>query len=487
MVGKISNYFPAPLVLFAFLLSFIVIYSVGNPILGDYDMGWHIAAGDLIRSTGNISPSDPWGFSGNRETWHNHSWLWDILLSIVHQLGGIQGVFIFSVICPALLTALVVSSLRSRGGIGVNALVFTAFLFTYSVLEFATGRPQVAGMFFALAFFHILHKSRNNPKSLSLFFLPIIMVLWANIHGSFFAGLIAIGAYGIEAIISRNNLWFRSLFLIGFLCLLATFMTPYGFGLFLFIAETQKSVITQYIREWQPFVFGSVIGASLWLLAFVFFGNMRANNSFIADKILAVLWLLAMLFSVRNVGIMAIFAAPYIAANLPPDDEKDKHTRNLSAWIYNLRYSPVIMLCSAIILTICYYVLPLLGDEHYIDKKDKSPAAAINYIMQNHVGERLLNDYDFGGRIIYESKGTIPIFIDGRANSVYSEEALSDYIKFLTLEDGWQNVIAKYNVNIMLLKNGRDFVKYHKKGLYNDEWKEVYNDDVASVYIRKAH
>jgi len=51
--------------LYIFLISFACVYCLSNaPILLDhYDLGWHLAAGDLIRDRGNIPFQDPWSFT----------------------------------------------------------------------------------------------------------------------------------------------------------------------------------------------------------------------------------------------------------------------------------------------------------------------------------------------------------------------------------------------------------------------------------------
>jgi hypothetical protein len=54
---------------YIFLISFACVYYVSNAplLLGHYDLGWHLAAGDLIRAHGNIPLQDPWSFtSGGR-------------------------------------------------------------------------------------------------------------------------------------------------------------------------------------------------------------------------------------------------------------------------------------------------------------------------------------------------------------------------------------------------------------------------------------
>ncbi len=482
---KITKYLPTPLILLAFLISFIVIYAVGSPILQDNDMGWHIAAGDLIRSLGYLPHHDIWSFSGSEQEWYNHSWLWDIILSFVHEKIGLEGLFIFTVACPSLLVAFLLQSLCLRRETGVNALIFIGMITTYCMLEFATGRPQLAGLFFALAFNHILSGTRNGNNSRSLYSLPLIMLLWVNIHASFIAGFIIIGAYGLEAIYIKNKLWFWRLFATGLVCLLTVFVNPYGINLITFIISVKNSVITKYINEWSPFVFGSVIGASLWFGVFIIFSNLRGKNSFIADKILVVFWLFAMMFSVRNIGILSILGAPYLVANLPPDNKDNGNTRKLAIWINNKQFSPEIMAAIPVIMAICYFILPVLGSGHYVEKNEKAVLPAINYVLKNYPTKRIFNDYDVGGRMIYESKGQLPVFIDGRAGSVYTEKILHDFITVYSLEEGWQKILDSYKIDVILLKNDRPFPVNYANGYYHDKWDEVFHDDVASIYVRK--
>lgn len=504
-----KKYLPLPLVLMAFIFGFVVSYSLALPILSDNDMSWHIATGDLIRASGALPKHDPWSFSGSQQIWYNVSWLWDIVLSFVHEKFGLQGLFIFTSALPALLVSLLIASLYSRKVFGVNAMIFVAMITAYAMFEFATGRPQVIGMFMALAFHHILHQSRENPTTWKLLLLPILMALWVNLHGSFFVGFVIIGAYGLEAIysiirrqtdsinfahfpqyldyfIKAEKKWFWQLFYVGLACLAVIPLNPYGFAIITeVLVRTSDSVVTKYITEWQPFVFGNVMGASLWFLAIVFFGNFRNNNVPVADKILTVVWLILMLFSVRYVGFLSILGAPYLAANLPADDEKDENTRKIKAWINNRNYSPLISALIPVIIIVGYFLLPVLGKEHYVEKTEKSPLPAINYVMEHYPGKRVLNDYDYGGRIIYESKGKLPVFMDGRALTVYSEKILSDFLAFVTLEKDWQKTLEPYHIDVILMANNRDFVRDYEKGLYNDQWQKVFSDKVASVYIRK--
>jgi hypothetical protein len=453
---KIQKILPNPFILLMLIFSFIILYGNGAGILQDPDMGWHIAAGDLIRSLGHIPMQDSWSFLSSEQVWYNLSWLWDIVLSVVHEKTGLEGFFVFANFLPALLVALLLLSISSRGEIGINALIFTGLITTYCLLEFATGRPQVIAMMLALAFHHILHHSRSNPETKQLYLLPVLMALWANIHGSFIAGFIVLGAYGLEAIYHIIKLrssgaqpaalnepsrfaptinigidqkkWLQRMAIVGVACIFALLANPYGVNVVDGVLRTLDSVITAYIFEWQPFVFGSFMGTSLWLLVFVLFANFRNDNIPLADKILAILWFVAMLFSARNIGFLAVLAAPFLAFNFPADNIKDSNTRKISTWINNKKYSPALVFLILVILFGSYKLLPVLGADHYIEDTAQSPLPAMNYVMKHYAGKRMLNDWNYGGRMIYESKGKFPVMLDGRSGSAYSEKQLSDYL-----------------------------------------------------------
>ena len=62
--NTISSYFQRSGI-YIFLISFTYVCSFLNTplLLGHWDLGWHLAAGDLIRDRGNIPFQDPWSFT----------------------------------------------------------------------------------------------------------------------------------------------------------------------------------------------------------------------------------------------------------------------------------------------------------------------------------------------------------------------------------------------------------------------------------------
>src|SRR5215469_14338508 len=97
--------------IYIFSISIACVYYVANAplLLGHYDLGWHLAAGDLIRDRGNIPFQDPWSFTLGDRQWYNLSWLWDVIASVLFQYTKFGGLTFFVVACGAVIVAYLTS------------------------------------------------------------------------------------------------------------------------------------------------------------------------------------------------------------------------------------------------------------------------------------------------------------------------------------------------------------------------------------------
>jgi hypothetical protein len=103
--------------IYVFSISIACVYYVANApiLLGHYDLGWHLAAGDLIRDRGNIPFSDPWSFTAGGREWYNLSWLWDVIASVIFQHANFGGLILFAVTCGAFIVGYLTSVGLSSG------------------------------------------------------------------------------------------------------------------------------------------------------------------------------------------------------------------------------------------------------------------------------------------------------------------------------------------------------------------------------------
>ena len=142
--------------IYIFLISFACVYYVSNaPLLLDhYDLGWHLAAGDLIRDRGNIPFQDPWSFTLGDRQWFNLSWLWDVTASILFQYTNFSGLILFVVACGAVIVGYLTLICLSSGCLNNCSLYFRS-LRLFALPRFC-GVPEYLSRRFAEHFHYVV-------------------------------------------------------------------------------------------------------------------------------------------------------------------------------------------------------------------------------------------------------------------------------------------------------------------------------------------
>jgi hypothetical protein len=468
----------------AFALSFIVFYFSAMPLLDDPDVPWHLATGRLLLHTHQLPTTDPWSFASNGAPWYVLSWLWNSVLGVTEHLSGSFGVFMLSVtLCASLLAAQTIR--LTHFTIEREAILLTLILSTLCMVDFVSARPHLLGYIMILAFCHILHISRQSGRYASLWLLPLLMLVWANSHGSFLTGYTLLGAYGIEAIAHKNKDWLLRLLVISALCIITGLITPYSTSVITGAMQSIDSDLRAHIIEWQPFQFGKGLGLSAWVVMFILLTNLRNNEIPLADKIMSMAWLIATFMIMRNGAIFMLVSAPYLASCM---DMQTRNLRNKTA------YTPVVIwlkgkslmqlwagaaaLCMA--FTAAMWVMP---HQDKIQSNAASIDDVMDYIKTHEPNRRYLSEFDFGGLIIYHAAGDIQFFMDSRSNTAYSSKEMKNYLSYWLLEPGWQQKISAYNIDGIIAHNHSRFAISYADGHYQDEWHLVFAGKRASVYI----
>src|SRR5262245_19396482 len=239
--------------IYVFLIAFTAVYYVSNGalLLGHYDLGWHLAAGDLIREQGNIPLHDPWAFTSGDKQWFNLSWLWDVIASVVFQYSGFGGLVLFTVACGAVIVGYL-AHVCLRNGASAAAVciaVFSACLlypaFSTAPNIYPAASPNTATMLFAVIFYgECLRRTK-------WYLLPAVMVLWANLHGGFLLGFLIVGVFAGSALLRRDWTGFGIYCLAGAACFAAIFVNPLGWRIYDGSTATLGHFVQAYITEWQ--------------------------------------------------------------------------------------------------------------------------------------------------------------------------------------------------------------------------------------------
>lgn len=462
-----------PIILLSFFFGFCFFYINALPVFNDFDTAWHIRAGDLIRQLGHLPESDSWAYTTQGQIWYNISWLWDVALSYIVEYLGLSSLYYFNAlfygsIAAAVSYCLVVNNIN-LASIAVTVLLVTLCLFHYACL-----RPFSFSFLMLPIFMAQLRLFVNKGNYRHLALLPLLMILWVNIHGAFIAGFVVIGSFGLEMMLQKDWKKFIALVITGFISLLVLTINPYGIAIYAGVTSTTASNFTGFIDEWQRYKFGSEPFIALYTIFLAALSNSREKTIALADKLLAIFWFFMGLLYVRNIPIFVLCSAPYFAANL----KLSGITRKMP----DINILSSIKLTRWLVISITTLLLLIPHHKDFLNTEQRLPINAVAFIEQNYPKVRFLNDYGLGSYLIFLTKGSLPIYVDGRAGTAYNEEVLQDY---LLLTSGMSLVLPylleKYEITGVITYRNRPL-----NGIFAQQkgWQQVYFDNNFVIYIK---
>ena len=468
--------------IYIFLISFACVYYLSNGplLLEHYDLGWHLAAGDLIRDRGNIPFQDPWSFTLADKQWYNLSWLWDVIASVLFQYTSFSGLTLFVVACGAVIVGYLTSICLSSGAsaVAVCISVFSACLLYPSFATppniYLAASPNTATMLFCVIFYgECLKRTR-------CFLLPVMMVLWANLHGGFVLGFLIVGIFCGAALLRRDWVNFKIYSFAGVGCLVAICINPLGLHIYDGVVATLGHFVQAYITEWLSYfqnitMPGSIPGV-VYILIFIGFELRYRGSSPIPleSRLLSWLFLFLGFYQFRYMSFFFLFSTVALALHI--DRLLPKRLNNFEVQ-KSLLAAGIIGAC-ALPLTFMQ-IKPALELPQMLSEQDA------HYLQTHFSHARLLNNWNVGGLLIFRTQGAVPVFVDGRAATAYPDDLLRDYFKLVELEiseTAWDTVLEKYQIDTVLWVKAHEQLRrflVDKRG-----WKEDYAGMYESIYVK---
>lgn len=479
MVGSYFQKAGIPLFLAAWASAYYLLNA--QLLLGHYDLGWHLAAGDLIRAHGALPGRDPWSFTAGSQQWFNLSWLWDVLASWVFQHTDFAGLLLLTLICGAVIVFYLASICLDCGAppiaVAISVLCVALLYPTFEAYPniFLAASPNMATMLFAVIFYGECLKATRR-----IFILPLLMVLWVNLHGGFLIGLFIGGVCGGVALLRRDWVRLRLYLYVGCACLLATLVNPLGWQIYQGTVATVGSFVQSEITEWQSYYQnvswpGSLPGMA-YILAFVVMELRRRGDCPLEARLLAWIFLGLGFYQFRYMAFFFLFSAVPMAFDLgriqlPRIDTKVERALGIAG-----------------LVIICVLPVNFLRAAPKLDFPPPMLSASDAAYLQTHLPRaRLLNHWNAGSLLIFRLRGAIPVFVDGRAATAYPDDLLRDYFKLSSAkvnEADWDAALAKYHIDTVLWVKAHDGLRrflVDRRG-----WKEVYDGNTVSIYTRSA-
>jgi hypothetical protein len=464
------------------LLVYAQVLSKAGAVLHDPDTYWHIAVGRWIIGHGAVPDHDVFSFSMPGAPFIPPEWLAEVLIAWLYDHFGWAALVATTAFCLAAALALLLRLLL-RGLEPVHATIATALAWILA-LTHALARPHIFALPILIWWIAALVAARSEDRAPSIW-LAALMILWANLHSSYMFGLGVAALLAGEAVIlapdwRARRLAARGWALFGILSIGAALITPFGVeGLMLPFTLVRMSYSLAVITEWRSPDFQQYQPLELWIM-FVLFAALSRGWRLPPIRVGIVVLLLHMALQHGRYAELLGFVAPLLLAPALAPQLKarpggaavpliDRGIAELAKPASALG----IACAAALVLALSAAALPRAAPE-----KDWTPAAALAAVAERHVEGRVLNDYNFGGYLIFSG---IKPFIDGRY--FYGDAFIKRYVEATqAVTNELPQLLSEYGITWTLLPPDRPAVVLLDR---LPGWRRLYADDVAVVHVRE--
>jgi hypothetical protein len=401
------------------------------------DVFYQLAAGKWMLAHHAVIRHDVFSYTVTGRPWLAEEWGFEVLLAwSVSHVGAVSYWLVSAGACTAALLA-GVARWRTTGA----GWLWAAALSVLAGAGLSVGlaaRPQDLSYFFFALLMLLLTVGRR--RHAWLFAIPPLLLVWANVHGSFLLGL---GMVALEVIWSfmpslNGRLVIAQplpkrlagLTLAG--SFVATLANPHGPALIAYALKvTTSPQLSGYIAEWQSPNFhsylylGIIIGPILLLI-----GLLALSDSIFAlgDIVLACVLFLAALHAVRFTPYFVLAACAVLATWKPVKTETIRP---------NALTVPLAAVLVAAILAGSYVSPGATAEGGSLG----APVAATNFL--EHQTGRVFTTYWWGDYLIYRR---IPVFVDGRTDLYFGTDILQTYLDVSDLTVNPDTVFKQWDV-----------------------------------------
>jgi hypothetical protein len=458
--------------------------------IADPDFWWHLRTGQLIIQTRAIPHMDPFSYTRIGAQWITHEWLSESLIYVLFRLGG-YGLLIFTfsiIITEAFLLAYLRCPPETRPYVAGFALLLGAVATapTWGV------RPQMISLFLTSLFLFLLDRYRRAGKTKFLIPLPVIMLVWVNLHAGYFLGLALIGIYILgglmdmlmagffkllpETVPTIRSIVHLSITLGG--CILVSLINPNGILIIIYPFQTlTSSSMQQFIQEWFSPDFHQVIWQPLaWLiLALIGIGMLSKKTISITNILLTLIFGYAALISMRNIPFFALAAIPVLAEQV-----------GSLVKISTAAYAPsrlfklmVPILLGAILLITCLRFIQTVQEQPKTEAQN-FPKTAVDWLLENKPAGNLFNSYNWGGYLIWRTYPQARVYIDGRAD-VYGDAFIVNYLSIYNAKPGWEEKLNNQAVQTVLVESDAPLANDLRQ---SPAWHIAFTDKQSTIFVK---
>jgi hypothetical protein len=461
----------------------IGLFAMAARAVIDPDVWWHLRTGQLILQNRAVFHADPYSFTRFGQPWINHEWLSDLLIFGLYRTWGTGALTVAFAGMAAGAFLLVFA--RSAGKPYLAGLV-TVWGACASAPSWGA-RPQIISLLLTSFFLWVLDRSES--KARLLWWTVPFTALWVNLHAEFALGIALIALFLLGNLLDTGfgfEPWARvaprvrslSLALAG--CLAVVPLNPYGVRMYFYPLQTLSSpAMAEYIQEWaSPDFHGEMyLPFLLMVMALVAAAAISPLRLRARDLLLLIAMLWAALHSVRHIPLFALVAAPVLAAlirSILQERGMRLRTSQVQPGIAKLALNGLLL--ASFVAFEVIWVSSVIWRQNQAEAK-AFPVQAVHFLEQNQPPGPLLNNYNWGGYLIWRLYPENRVYIDGRAD-LYGDSFMDSFAATYGLTGHWETPLQSWHIRTVILPPASALATVLRS---RKDWKLIYSDSQAVV------
>jgi xanthosine utilization system XapX-like protein len=439
------------------------------------DLAYQIRAGAMMLDSHGLLEVDTFTYTVDGHPWLNQQWGAQVLLAAIYRVGGWDGIAVVRGVVLGVILALLYRTCRAAGAAPRTAALLTIAGWLVGIEILPSMRPQLFGcLLFTLCLWIV---TTRNASRMRLWLIPAIVLVWANLHGSFPLAFVLIGLAWLEDH-RRDQAGGRRLLLVAAAAFTVSLANPYGIRVWPYALNLLTDpVVVRQVAEWGPPSLHTPTGVLFFasLFAVVFSLTRRSESTHPIPLLTLGLFAGVGLVAIRGVVWWAIVAPVSVAAIIGDDRRASETSRPR----LHLALAGAVILLTLVSVPIARGQDPASGGpavltlapQHLVEAvRDAAPRGSHLFVSQLYASW-----VEFSAR-------SFPVPVDPRIE-LFPANVWEDYFVVTEGREGWEEVLDAWNVRMMVLEPGQ------AAGLLqilpeHPEWRLVARDPSGYVYER---
>lgn len=473
-----------------YIITFLFIWAITLNEFGlDYDIWARLIIGKYFVQTGHLLKHDFLSYTPTH-TLYDHEWGSSIIFYLTQHLFDGVGLLILQTILIFLIIFFITKIVELRGLKTTSAYNFLFYFFALGSMNYLFKTPircQLFSFLFFTIFLYLLelHRKEKIKEKYLIISLPLLMLVWNNLHGGCVAGIGLIILYIIGEFLNKKPV--KTYISALLLTLLVLPINPWGFSYLTFLVKANSMSRSEIVEWWGLFCkynLHKYIKLKFLILFFTLIEFGFAIKSLVAKKYYFDKTKFLVLITTLILAIQHVKLIPFLIISATCFLYDDFYTM-FNFITCNLFNKIALLKDSFVYICIIIFVIGQLKTANYgqFVGFEKYPVLSAEFIKINNIKGNVLSNFGLGSYLSYKLYPHNKIYMDGRYEEVYYDEMIPLMKKLFLMNPGWDELLNKYPPDIIIVERKYPVFNYLKK---SPNWKHVYDEDWQfALFIRK--